>query len=55
MGIELFACSATQMWNVSCILGAVVGDSQVLVCMHAWLFDFGAFLRYDHGHGAVLV
>jgi hypothetical protein len=27
MGIESFACSATQMLNGSCILGVVVGDS----------------------------
>ena len=27
MGIELFTCSATQTWNESYILGAVVGDS----------------------------
>jgi hypothetical protein len=27
MDIELFVCSATQTSNVSCILGAVVGDS----------------------------
>jgi len=27
MGIEPFDCSATQMFNGSCILGVVIGDS----------------------------
>jgi hypothetical protein len=27
MGIELFACNATQTSNGSCTLGVVVGDS----------------------------
>jgi len=30
MGIELFACSATKTWNMFCILGVIVGDSQLL-------------------------
>ena len=35
MGIEPFDCSATQMLNVSCILGVVVGDSLMFVCVLA--------------------
>jgi hypothetical protein len=30
MCIESFACSATQTLNGSCILGVIVGDSQLL-------------------------